>query len=90
MAYDGLVDIPAHHAAPADVPQSPPAAPHQLTPQVPVASETVATHQVAPDPAFQLFQFLCIFAVPVRVSVPSTYIANPEGFNITPVLTVKF
>ena len=57
--------------------------PHKQAQQVPVASAAQAVcHEAA-------FQSRAIFAVPVSVKVPRTYIAYPAGSRTIPVLTVK-
>lgn len=56
---------------------------HKQAQQVPVASAAQAVcHEAA-------FQSRAIFAVPVSVKVPRTYIAYPAGSRTIPVLTVK-
>ena len=79
-----------------DCVQLAPANHHRFCQQVPLLSAAHPAHQPHPahpvlqfEPATQLFQFLAIFAVPVRVNVPQQYIAYPSGFNIIPVLTVR-
>lgn len=59
-------------------------------PHVPVAN---AAHHVHTSQSFdqevQLFPLRTVFAVPVSVSVPFTYIANQAGSRLTPVFTVR-
>ena len=82
VQYDTATATPFDHTTPGR-PRAHPFAPPRFAPQVPVAS--------APPPVIPeaLFPFLAIFAVPVRVIVPHTYIAYPAGLRTIPVLTVR-
>ena len=44
---------------------------------------------IHPQAAQPALPFLIILAVPVRVRVPSTYIANHAGSRVTQVFTVR-
>lgn len=96
LVYDvtaAIQDAPAVHTA-QTVPAHP-LFPHNTAPQVFVLSavhpkpavDTAAFCQF--HPSVQLLPRRDIFAVPVRVSVPDTYIAKPSGLSTIPVLTVK-
>lgn len=58
-------------------------------PQLPTTSAVPHAPAVSPEAAEPAFPFLIILAVPVRVRVPSTYIANHAGSSVTPVFTVR-
>ena len=90
VAYDTDTATQAVHAAPShDVSHVAHTLHHSTGQHVLVLNAVAAAHAVAPDAFPQLFPFLAIFDVPVRVNVHRTYIAYPSGFNVTPVLTVR-
>ena len=96
LVYDVATAVPAvqFHPAPA-FGHAQPSLPHNTVPQVHVASTVpqVPPVDAAPDqpllPAVALFPRRDIFAVPVRVRVPETYIAYHAGLSVIPVLTVR-
>lgn len=83
VAYEGFTATPAVHILPPPLLDAP-----QFT--HPREGHTVQVAKAVPPVCpLALFPFLWIFAVPVKVSVHFTYIANPLGFKTIPVFTVR-
>lgn len=90
VAYEGLTETHATHAHPAPVDTPVPhVQPHSDIPQDHTTSAVAPAPAVSPEAAEPALPFLIILAVPVRVRVPSTYIANHAGSRVTPVFTVR-
>lgn len=91
LEYDGIILVQVFQLY-QDIssPQAHQSTHHKLIQHVQAARAvhpTPATHKLLP--LLQLFPFLITFAVPVRVKVPSTYIAYPAGSSVIPVFTVR-
>ena len=90
VAYEGLTAVPADPFAEfATLPHTSQFGQPRHVPILPDAFAAQPTHGVLPDALVPALPILMILAVPVRVSVPATYITYPAGLSVTPVFTVR-